>query len=59
MVMKSIGGLMMAEALVVMAISDLYFQTWLKNLAAMRRGWPIITLLIGIAVAAAGILRFT
>ena len=59
MVMKSIGGLMMAEALVVMAISDLYFQTWLKNLAAMRRGWLIITLLIGIAVAAAGILRFT
>ena len=38
MIMKGLGGLMMAEALAVMAISDLYFQTWLKNLAAMRCG---------------------
>jgi len=58
MLMKAIGGLMMAEALVVMAISDLYFQTWLKNLAAMRRGWPIATLVIGAALAGAGMLRF-
>ena len=58
MVMKSIGGLMMAEALVVMAISDLYFQTWLKNLAAMRRGWPIVTLIAGLILAGAGALRF-
>lgn len=58
MLMKAIGGLMMAEALVVMAISDLYFQIWLKNLAAMRRGWPIATLVIGAALAGAGMLRF-
>lgn len=57
-VMKIIGGLMMVEALVVMAISDLYFQTWLKNLAAMRRGWPIVTLVIGVIFAAAGMARF-
>lgn len=58
MVMKGLGGLMMAEALVVMAISDLYFQIWLKNLAAMRRAWPIVTLLVGIVLAVAGMMRF-
>ena len=46
------------EALVVMAISDLYFQTWLKNLSAMRRGWPAVTLIIGGAMAIAGMMRF-
>jgi len=58
-IMKAIGGLMMAEALVVMAISDLYFQTWLKNLAAMRRGWPLATLVLGAVLAIAGMMRFT
>jgi len=58
MVMKALGGLMMAEALVVMAISDLYFQAWLKNLAAMKRGWPLVTLLVGALLAGAGMLRF-
>lgn len=56
--MKALGGLMMAEALVVMAIPDLYFQMWLKNLAAMRRGWPLVTLVIGAGIAAAGMMRF-
>ncbi|MEE1878075.1 hypothetical protein [Altererythrobacter litoralis] len=58
MVMKGLGGLMMAEALVVMAISDLYFQTWLKNLAVMQRGWPVVTLLVGALLAGAGMMRF-
>ena len=58
MVMKGLGGLMMAEALTVMAISDLYFQTWLKNLAAMRCGWPLLTLLLGLVLAVAGMWRF-
>ena len=57
-VMKVLGGMMMAEALVVMAISDLYFQTWLKNLAAMQRGWPVVTLLVGVVLAGAGMMRF-
>ncbi len=58
MVMKGLGGLMMVEALTVMAISDLYFQTWLKNLAAMRRGWPMVTLIVGLVLAGAGAMRF-
>lgn len=59
MIMKGLGGLMMAEALTVMAISDLYFQTWLKNLAAMRRGWPIVTLIAGTVLTCVGMWRFT
>lgn len=57
-VMKALGGLMMIEALVVMAFSDLYFQLWLKNLAAMHRAWAVITLLIGGVVMLAGFGRF-
>lgn len=59
MVMKGLGGLMMAEALFVMGFSDLYFQMWLKNLAAVHRGWAVVTLLFGLALAVAGMLRFT
>lgn len=58
MVMKAIGGLMMAEALVVMALSDIYFHLWLKNLAALHRSWPIATLLAGLVLAGAGMMRF-
>jgi uncharacterized protein YjeT (DUF2065 family) len=57
-VMKSIGGLMMIEALVVMGFSDLYFHIWLKNLAAMHRGWAIVTLVLGAALSLAGFVRF-
>lgn len=59
MVMKAMGGLMMVEALVVMAISDLYFQAWLKNLVAMKRGWPLVSLLVGVVLLGAGTMRFT
>ncbi|MCP5397007.1 MAG: hypothetical protein H6918_09825 [Sphingomonadaceae bacterium] len=57
-VMKAIGGLMMAEALMVMAFSDIYFQMWLKNLAAVHRGWAWVTLLAGAGLAVAGMMRF-
>ena len=57
-VMKTIGGLMMIEALVVMGFSDLYFQLWLKNLAAMHRGWAVATLLLSLVLAGFGFARF-
>lgn len=57
MIMKGLGGLMMAEALAVMALSDLYFHVWLKNLAALHRLWPLVTLVASLALAAAGLLR--
>lgn len=56
--MKTIGGLMMFEALAVMGFSDLYFHFWLKNLAAMHRGWAIVTLVLAAVLAVAGFARF-
>lgn len=58
MVMKAVGGLMMLEALVVMAICDLYLQMWLKNLAAVHRFWTATTLVLGIVLTIAGTMRF-
>ncbi|MBD3730530.1 MAG: hypothetical protein IE933_12575 [Sphingomonadales bacterium] len=58
-VMKTIGGLMIIEALAVMAISDLYFQIWLKTLAAVHRGWAIVTLVLGLALTVAGTMHFS
>ncbi|MFV0643892.1 MAG: hypothetical protein ACK5NN_05245 [Sphingomonadaceae bacterium] len=58
-IMKAIGGLMLLEAMTVMALSDIYMQLWLKNLAAIHRGWALVTLLAGLGLAAGGMLRFT
>lgn len=58
-IMKAIGGLMVAEALVVVGFSDIYFHFWLKNLAFMHRGWAVVTLLIGAALTVAGSLHFS
>ena len=57
--MKGVGGLMMIEALVVTGFSDLYFHFWLKNLAAMHRTWAVISLVLGVVLAVAGVARFT
>lgn len=57
-IMKTVGGLMMFEALAIMAFSDIYFPLWLKNLAAMHRGWALVTLVLGAAMAIAGFARF-
>lgn len=58
-VMKAIGGLMMAEALVVVGFSDIYFHFWLKNLSFMHKGWAIVSLIAGAALAVAGGFHFT
>ena len=57
-VMKLLGGLMVIEALVVVGFSDAYLHFWLRNLAFMRRGWPIVTFIAGFALAALGAMRF-
>ncbi len=53
-VMKTLGGLMMAEALVILAFCDIYSQMWVKYLAAMHRGWASFTVLVGAAMTVAG-----
>ena len=56
-IMKAIGGIMMIEALVVLAFSDLYFHFWLRNLAHMQRAWVVVTLVFGLALTVAGLMR--
>ncbi|MCW2414500.1 hypothetical protein [Sphingobium sp. B8D3D] len=56
-IMKAIGGIMMIEALVVLAFSDLYFHFWLRNLANMQRIWVALTLACGLALTVAGLMR--
>nr|WP_260394992.1 hypothetical protein [Sphingobium lignivorans] len=56
-IMKTLGGIMIVEALVVLAFSDLYFHFWLRNLAHMQRTWVILTLVFGLALTVAGLAR--
>ncbi len=56
-VVKTLGGLMIIEALAVTAFSDIYFHFWLRNLAHMHRAWAIVTLVGGLALTVAGLTR--
>nr|WP_294851200.1 hypothetical protein [uncultured Sphingomonas sp.] len=56
-IMKAIGGFMMVEALAVTAMSDVYFQFWLKSFTRFQRGWALFTLLLGIGLVTSGMLR--
>ncbi|MFZ1741513.1 MAG: hypothetical protein WAT93_01600 [Pontixanthobacter sp.] len=55
--MKALGALMMVEALAVIGFSDIYFHFWLRNLAHMRRGWPMVTFMLGAALTIAAMFR--
>lgn len=55
--LKAAGGLMMAEALVITSIADIYTQFWLKNLNFIYRGWAWFTLALGLALCMAGFMR--
>ncbi len=56
--MKAMGGLMMIESLAIIGFCDVYSQLWIKYLSSMHRGWATFTLVFGLALAAAGMLRF-
>lgn len=57
-VIKAIGGFMMIEALAILGFCDIYTQFWLKNLGNMHRGWALFTVAGGLALTAAGAMRF-
>ena len=57
-IMKAMGGIMMAEALMVVGFCDIYSQFWLRNLAHLQRGWAMFSILFGIALTLAGAVRF-
>lgn len=56
-IMKTLGGLMMIEALAVVGFSDIYFHFWLKTLAHMHKGWASVTFVIGLALTVLGMVR--
>ena len=57
-VLKSIGGVLMIEALVIIGFSDIYSGFWLRNLSHMHRGWALFSVLIGLALTVVGFMRF-
>jgi len=57
--MKILGGLMMLEALVTLAVGDLYLDFWLKHVGEALRAWAVVILLVGVALTIAGIHRLT
>ncbi|MEQ1497271.1 MAG: hypothetical protein ABL914_01305 [Novosphingobium sp.] len=56
-VMKAMGGLMMAEALVILGFVDVYSQFWLRSLTHMHRGWALSTVLLGLGLTVLGSLH--
>jgi uncharacterized protein YjeT (DUF2065 family) len=57
-ILKTLGGLMMFEALAILAACDIYTQMWLKTLGNFHRGWAGITCILGLALAITGMVRF-
>ena len=57
--MKILGGLMMIEALVTLALGDLYLNFWIKRFSGAIRAWAVVALLVGVALTIAGLHRLT
>ena len=57
-IMRTIGGVTMIEALVLIAFSDIYSGFWLRNLTNMHRGWALFSVGVGLALTVAGFARF-
>ena len=57
-IMKTIGGIMMMEGLVLIGFCDIYASFWLRNLTHMHRGWALFSLLIGLVLTLWGMFRF-
>ena len=57
-VMKTVGGLMIVEALSIIAVCDLYTQLWLRSLTNFHRGWAGLTTIWGAVLTVLGMLRF-
>ena len=56
-VLKAMGGMMMAEALMILGFVDIYTQFWLRSLTHMHRGWALSTMVLGLVLAVAGALQ--
>lgn len=57
-VLKAAGGMMVLEALMISAFGDIYTQFWLRTLNHMHRGWSLLMIVVGVALALLGMFRF-
>lgn len=57
-ILKAVGGLLIAEALMVSGFCDIYAQFWLRSLDHMSRLWSWGTIAGGVVLSLAGMLRF-
>lgn len=57
-VMSVMGGLMVLEALVVLAFSDLYMAFWLRRFGPLSRLWALLSIVIGALLIVAALPRF-
>ena len=56
--MSVLGGLMIIEALVVLAFSDVYMAFWLRRFGPLSKLWAWLSIAFGLALTAAGIAHF-
>lgn len=57
-VLKAVGGAMMIEALAIAGFADIYTQFALRTINHMHRAWAGFIIVVGLATATAGMLRF-
>jgi len=56
--MMVLGGFMIVEALVIAAFTDRLLPLWRHTLRSGTRGWAVVGLIVGAALAASGLIRF-
>ncbi len=57
-IIKTLGGAMMIEALMILGFCDIYAQFWLRTLSHMHRGWAMSTVALGLVLSVAGAVHF-
>lgn len=57
-IIKTLGGAMMIEALMILGFCDIYAQFWLRTLSHMHRGWAMSTVALGLVLSVAGAAHF-
>lgn len=57
-ILKTIGGLMVFEALMLAGFSDIYSNFFMRNLNHMHRGWAMFAMAQGLVLSIAGLFRF-
>lgn len=58
-ILKTIGGLMIFEALMLAGFNDIYSNFFMRNLNFMHRGWSMFAIAQGLALTVATMLRFS